>query len=44
MVDIGQGRSVQQAQGDPFVCQDRDFVDAVQWEALFDEVLAEAGR
>lgn len=30
MVDIGQGRPVQAAQGNPFVREDRDFVDAVQ--------------
>jgi predicted dehydrogenase len=30
MVDIGQGRPVQRAQGDPFVREDRDFIDAVQ--------------
>jgi predicted dehydrogenase len=30
MVDIGQGRSVRRAQGDPFVREDRDFIDAVQ--------------
>ena len=30
MVDVGQGRPVQQAQGDPFVREDRDFIDAVQ--------------
>ena len=30
IVDVGQGRPVQQAQGDPFVREDRDFVDAVQ--------------
>ncbi len=30
MVDVGQGRPVQKAQGDPFVREDRDFVDAVQ--------------
>ena len=30
VVDVGQGRPVQRAQGDPFVREDRDFVDAVQ--------------
>src|SRR3954453_7989864 len=30
MVDVGQGRPVRAAQGDPFVCEDRDFLDAVQ--------------
>ncbi len=30
MVDVGQGRPVQKAAGDPFVREDRDFVDAVQ--------------
>jgi predicted dehydrogenase/glycosyltransferase involved in cell wall biosynthesis len=30
MVDIGRGRPVTPAQGDPFVRADRDFVDAVQ--------------
>lgn len=30
MVDTGQGRPIQHAQGDPFVREDRDFVDAVQ--------------
>jgi predicted dehydrogenase len=30
MVDTGQGRPIQKAQGDPFVREDRDFVDAVQ--------------
>ena len=30
MVDAGQGRPVQRAQGDPFVREDRDFIDAVQ--------------
>ncbi len=30
MIDIGQGRPVQGAQGDPFVLEDRDFIDAVQ--------------
>ena len=30
MVDVGQGRPVTQADGDPFVRADRDFVDAVQ--------------
>ena len=30
MVDVGQGRPVQQAQGDPFAREDRDFLDAVQ--------------
>jgi predicted dehydrogenase len=30
MVDIGQGRPVRLAQGDPFIREDRDFIDAVQ--------------
>jgi predicted dehydrogenase len=30
MVDVGKGRPVQPAQGDPFVREDRDFIDAVQ--------------
>jgi predicted dehydrogenase len=30
MVDVGQGRPVRRAQGDPFVREDRDFIDAVQ--------------
>ena len=30
MVDVGKGRPVDKAQGDPFVREDRDFVDAVQ--------------
>jgi predicted dehydrogenase len=30
MVDVGQGRPVQAAQGDPFVREDRDFINAVQ--------------
>jgi predicted dehydrogenase len=30
MVDVGRGRPVQAAQGDPFVREDRDFIDAVQ--------------
>ncbi len=30
MVDVGQGRPVQRAEGDPFVREDRDFIDAVQ--------------
>ena len=30
MVDVGRGRPVQPAQGDPFVREDRDFIDAVQ--------------
>lgn len=33
MVDVGQGRPVQPAQGDPFAREDRDFVDAVQGKA-----------
>jgi predicted dehydrogenase len=33
MVDVGQGRPVQPAQGDPFVREDRDFIDAVQGKA-----------
>jgi predicted dehydrogenase len=30
MIDTGQGRPVRPAQGDPFVREDRDFIDAVQ--------------
>ncbi len=30
MVDVGRGRPVRRAQGDPFVREDRDFIDAVQ--------------
>ena len=30
MIDVGQGRPMQPAQGDPFWREDRDFVDAVQ--------------
>jgi predicted dehydrogenase len=30
MVDVGQGRPIQRATGDPFVREDRDFIDAVQ--------------
>ena len=30
MVDVGKGRPVRPAEGDPFVREDRDFVDAVQ--------------
>lgn len=30
MIDVGQGRPVQRAEGDPFVREDRDFIDAVQ--------------
>jgi predicted dehydrogenase len=30
MVDIGQGRPVRPAQGDPFIREDRNFIDAVQ--------------
>jgi predicted dehydrogenase len=30
MIDVGQGRPVRRAQADPFVREDRDFVDAVQ--------------
>lgn len=33
MVDTGQGRPVQGAEGDPFVREDRDFIDAVQGKA-----------
>ena len=33
MVDVGRGRPVQRAQGDPFVREDRDFIDAVQGTA-----------
>ena len=30
MVDVGRGRPVDRAEGDPFVREDRDFIDAVQ--------------
>ena len=30
MVDVGKGRPIQKAEGDPMVREDRDFVDAVQ--------------
>lgn len=30
MVDVGEGRPVQRAAGDPFVREDRDFIDAVR--------------
>src|SRR3954465_15861010 len=30
MVDIGRGRPVRRAQGDPFIREDRDFIDAVR--------------
>jgi predicted dehydrogenase len=30
MVDVGKGRPLQRADGDPFVREDRDFIDAVQ--------------
>ncbi len=30
MVDVGHGRPIQKAEGDPFVREDRDFIDAVQ--------------
>ncbi len=30
MVDVGKGRPIRHAEGDPFVREDRDFVDAVQ--------------
>jgi predicted dehydrogenase len=33
MVDVGQGRPVRQATGDPFFREDRDFIDAVQGKA-----------
>jgi predicted dehydrogenase len=33
MVDVGQGRPVRAAQGDPFIREDRDFIDAVQGRA-----------
>lgn len=29
MIDVGQGRPVRRAEGDPFVREDRDFIDAV---------------
>ena len=33
MIDVGHGRPVRRAEGDPFVREDRDFVDAVKCEA-----------
>jgi predicted dehydrogenase len=33
MIDVGQGRPVRRAEGDPFVREDRDFIDAVQGKA-----------
>jgi predicted dehydrogenase len=30
MVDVGRGRPLRQAQGDPFIREDRDFIDAVR--------------
>src|SRR5215212_7098399 len=33
MIDVGQGRPVRKAQGDPFVREDRDFLDAIQGKA-----------
>jgi predicted dehydrogenase len=30
MVDVGRGRPIEPAQGDPVVLEDRDFIDAVQ--------------
>ena len=30
MVDVGRGRPIQKAEGDPFVREDRDFIDAVR--------------
>ena len=33
MVDVGQGRPVRAAHGDPFIREDRDFIDAVQGRA-----------
>jgi predicted dehydrogenase len=33
MVDVGKGRPVTKAQGDPFAREDRDFIDAVQGKA-----------
>jgi predicted dehydrogenase len=33
LIDIGQGRPVQKAQVDPFIREDRDFLDAVQGKA-----------
>ena len=33
MVDVGRGRPVRPAQGDPFVREDRDFIDAVAGKA-----------
>jgi predicted dehydrogenase len=30
MVDIGRGRPVRRAQGDPFIREDRDFIDVLQ--------------
>lgn len=33
MIDVGKGRPVTKAQGDPFAREDRDFIDAVQGKA-----------
>ncbi len=33
MVDVGQGRPVRRAEGDPFIREDRAFIDAVQGKA-----------
>lgn len=33
MIDVGQGRPIRRAEGDPFVREDRAFVDAVQGKA-----------
>ena len=33
MIDVGQGRPIRKAEGDPFVREDRDFIDAVQGKA-----------
>jgi predicted dehydrogenase len=33
MIDVGQGRPISYPQSDPFVLEDRDFIDAVQGKA-----------
>ena len=30
MIDVGEGRPIEHVNVDPFVCEDRDFIDAVQ--------------
>ncbi len=30
MIDVGQGRPIRRAEGDPFMREDRAFIDAVQ--------------